>query len=102
MVAYAMAKNEASHHILRITFRPDGHVGADNHLMEFFTGVSSTYVNQIAFSLSGANGKPYAFFVGKTFDFNTIMSASTPYAAGYLMKYAMESGDDLVTECSKS
>jgi hypothetical protein len=70
--------------------------------MEFFTGVSSTNVNQIAFSLSGAKRKPYAFFVGKTFDFNTMMIASSPYAAGYLMKYAMELGDDLVTECCKS
>jgi hypothetical protein len=71
--------------------------------MEFFPVVSSTYVNQIAFSLTGAKRKPYAFFVGKTFDFNAIMSASPQtYAAGYLMKYAMELGDDLVTECCKS
>jgi hypothetical protein len=71
--------------------------------MEFFTGVSSTYVNQIAFSLSGAKSKPYAFFVGKTFDFNTMMIASPQtYAGGYLMKYGMELGDDLVTESCKS
>ena len=68
--------------------------------MQFFSGNSSTYANQTAFSLSG--GKPYAFFVGKLYNFDTMVGTSSrTYAAGYLMKYAMVEGEDLVTECCK-
>jgi hypothetical protein len=100
-VAYAMGKNQKSHYILRITFESGGLIKADSHLMQFFSGHAMTYANQTAFSLSG--GKPYAFFVGKLFNFDT-MAGTSPrtYAAGYLMKYAMVEGEDLVTECCKS
>jgi len=69
--------------------------------MQFFSGHSSTYANQTAFSLS--DGKPFAFFVGKIYNFDTMVGTSArTYAAGYLMKYAMVEGEDLVTECCKS
>jgi hypothetical protein len=69
--------------------------------MQFFSGHSTTYANQTAFSLSG--GRPYAFFVGKLYNFDTMVATSPrTYAAGYLMKYAMVEGEDLVTECCKA